>query len=67
VAAFVDTGIAGPTSGFSDSYDIPVGVGGLFSATPMVDVGAKFDFTNLAGKGHSADGRDLLILFRIHP
>jgi hypothetical protein len=67
VAAFLDTGIGGPTSGFSDSYQIPVGVGALVAVAPIADVGAKFEFRNLGGKGHSADDRDLMILFRIHP
>jgi len=67
VAAFLDTGIGGPTSNFSDYYQIPVGVGVLAAVAPIADVGAKFEFSNLAGKGHSADYRDLMILFRIHP
>ena len=67
VAAFLDTGIGGPTSGFSDSYQIPAGVGALVAVAPIADVGAKFEFSNLGGKGHSADYRDLMILFRIHP
>jgi len=67
VAAFLDTGIGGPTSNFGDSYQIPAGVGALVAVAPIADVGAKFEFSNLGGKGHSADYRDLMILFRIHP
>ena len=39
----------------------------LVNQLKVVDVGAKFAFTNIGGKGHSADGRELLLLFRIHP
>lgn len=67
VAAFLDTGIGGPTSHFGDYYEIPAGVGALVAVAPIADVGAKFEFSNLGGKGHSADYRDLMILFRIHP
>jgi len=67
VAAFLDTGIGGPTSNFGDYYQIPVGVGVLAAVAPIADVGAKFEFSNLGGKGHSADYRDLMFLFRIHP
>jgi hypothetical protein len=67
VAAFLDTGIGGPTSDFGDSYVIPAGVGALVAVAPIADLGAKFEFGNLAGKGHTADDRDLMILFRVHP
>ena len=42
LAAFLDTGIAGPTDGFGDGYVVPVGVGASFAAMPNLDVGGEF-------------------------
>lgn len=66
-AGFLDVGFAAPLDSFSDYYVIPVGVGALAAVSPVVDVGAKFEFQNLAGKNHNTAGRDLMFLFRFHP
>jgi len=42
LAVFVDSGIGGPTSHFSDNYVVPVGIGAAFAAMPNLDVGAEF-------------------------
>ncbi len=42
LAIFLDTGIAGPTDGFGDSWILPVGVGASFAVMPNLDVGAEF-------------------------
>lgn len=42
LAAFVDTGIYGPTEKFGDFYTVPVGIGAAFAAMPNLDVGAEF-------------------------
>lgn len=42
LAAFVDTGIYGPTEKFGDFYSVPVGIGASFAAMPNLDVGAEF-------------------------
>ncbi len=59
VGVYATTGIAGPTSGFGDGYTIPVGAGATFASSEKLSIGADFLFTNLAGKGSSADGRAL--------
>jgi len=41
-AIFLDTGIFGPTSNFSDLYDVPVGIGASFLVQHGLDVGAEF-------------------------
>jgi hypothetical protein len=52
---------------FSDAYRIPVSAALVVTPIPWVDLGASFTFTNLLGKGHSADFRALGIFgaFRI--
>ena len=59
--AGVQTGIAGPLDGFGDAYMIPVGVGAMFMVNPNLGVAGSFNFINLAGKGSTADFRDLTI------
>jgi hypothetical protein len=64
--AGVQTGITGPLSHFGDFYRIPVGVGAMFMVNPTLGVAGSFNFFNLAGKGSSADGRDLTISVMWH-
>jgi len=65
LAAFVDTGIFGPTSQFSGKYTIPVGVGADFLARHGFDVGAEFMFRSLgqgsAVAGKATDSRTLML------
>lgn len=42
LAAYLSTGIFGPTSKFADSFYMPVGVGASFAAMPNLDVGGEF-------------------------
>ncbi len=48
------TGVSGSLSAFSDTLQIPVGVGVVHNLTPHVDLGARFSFDNLLG--HEAVG-----------
>lgn len=64
--AGVQTGIAGPLDGFGDAYIIPVGVGAMFMVNDKLGVGGSFNFFNLAGKGSSADFRDLTLFATWH-
>jgi hypothetical protein len=57
----VSVALTGPLDGFGDSYHVPLGVGGTYAISSMVDVRTQFAFTNLAGKGGGADGRELTI------
>ena len=59
--AGAQVGIAGPLDGFGDAYSIPVGVGAMFMVNQNLGVAGSFNFWNLAGKGSSADFRDLTI------
>jgi hypothetical protein len=56
IAAFVDTGIFGPTSQFSGKYTIPVGVGADFLLGHSFDAGAEFMFPAL-GRGSAVAGK----------
>ena len=56
---YLHTGIAGPFDGFADAFNVPVGVGASIRAGAKLTLGADFQFTNLLGKGSSADGRVL--------
>jgi len=56
---YVHTGLSGPFNGLGDSFNVPVGVGASFHASPKLTLGADFQFSNLLGKGSSADGRVL--------
>ncbi len=56
---YLHTGIAGPFDGFGDSFNVPVGVGASLRAGAKLTLGADFHFTNLLGKGSSAEGRVL--------
>lgn len=56
---YVHTGLSGPFDGLGDSFNVPVGVGASFHASPKLTLGADFHFSNLLGKGSSADGRVL--------
>jgi len=49
--------VYGPLDGFGDSYRIPVGVAGVFSASEKLDVGARFGLDNLLGKSFGGAGR----------
>jgi hypothetical protein len=53
--------------GFGDHVTVPVGVGLLVAINTMVDVGARFDFLNLLGKGGSADARALGLWLSLRP
>jgi hypothetical protein len=64
--AAVQTGIFGPLDGFGDAFAIPVGVGALFGVNDKIMVGGAFTFWNLAGKGSSADFRDLTLVAMWH-
>ncbi|MBA3453556.1 MAG: hypothetical protein H0T42_10725 [Deltaproteobacteria bacterium] len=59
VGFYVHTGFAGPFDGLGDSFNVPVGVGTSVHAGARLTLGADFQFSNLLGKGSSADGRVL--------
>jgi hypothetical protein len=65
IAAFVDTGVFGPTNQFSGKYTVPVGVGADFLLRHGFDVGAEFMFPALgrgsAVTGRSTDARTLML------
>jgi hypothetical protein len=71
VAPVLYTGVSGPLDGFSDAYRIPVGAGALVGINKTLDVGARFDFSNLLGKHASgvgaADERALLVWLSVRP
>jgi hypothetical protein len=56
---------------FGDAYQIPLGIGALIALNTTVDVGARFDFTNLLGKRPAgvgaADGKALLLWVSLRP
>ena len=56
LALFVDTGIFGPTSQFSRTYSIPLGIGADFLAMHGFDVGAELMFPAL-GRGSAVAGK----------
>jgi hypothetical protein len=60
---FLLTGLWGPFDGFSDLAWVPVGVGGLYSLSSRMDVGAQFIFLNRRGAGANADGRAAVLTF----
>lgn len=64
-ALLVTSGVRGPLNGFGDSVEVPVGLGILFAAARRVDLGAEFQFTNLAGRGGGISGRLLLLRFAL--
>jgi hypothetical protein len=61
LAVAVSTAIAGPldpqVGGFGDSYTIPLAAEVDYAVTNMLDLGANFSFTNLAGKNSTSDAR----------
>lgn len=61
IHAGVQTGIAGPLDGFGDSYIIPLNVAGMYQVDSKLGVGGAFGFGNIAGKGSSADSRNLTL------
>lgn len=65
LAAFLDTGIAGPLDGFGDAYSVPVGIGASFAAMPNLDVGAEFMLPSVASgaPGNKAFDARWLALF----
>jgi hypothetical protein len=68
IAPVLYTGL-GQTSldGYGDKVTVPVGLGVLVGASNTFDVGARFDFLNLLGKGGSADARALTIWVSLRP
>ncbi len=56
--------------GFGDAFGVPVGIGALVAINNTLDVGARFDFTNLLhppeGVG-AADGKSLLLWVSVRP
>ncbi|ACY14948.1 hypothetical protein [Haliangium ochraceum] len=64
-ALLLISGVRGPLSGFGDVVEVPVGVGVSFTAARRVDLGAEFQFTNLAGRGGGISGRLLLLRFAL--
>jgi hypothetical protein len=71
VAPVLYTGISAPFEAFSDNYRVPVGLGALVGVNTMIDVGARFDFSNLLGKHAegvgAADERALLLWVSVRP
>jgi hypothetical protein len=61
LAAAVSTALAGPldpqVGGFGDAYTIPLAFEADYAVTNMLDLGANFSFTNLAGKNSTSDAR----------
>jgi hypothetical protein len=58
LAAFIDTGIFGPTSHFGNLYSLPVGIGASFLASHGLDVGAEFMLPALvAGSVYTSDAK----------
>jgi hypothetical protein len=56
LAIFLDTGIFGPTTKFSDNYFVPVGIGASFLVQHGLDVGAEFMLSDaLAGSTTPSD------------
>jgi hypothetical protein len=60
---FLSTGLFGPTDGFGDVYQVPVGLGALFAVNNRIDFGTEFRFTDAAGKNNTADARQLFVRF----
>jgi hypothetical protein len=67
LAPFLYTGISGALDGFGDVFAIPLGVGAVYGVSNMLDVGARFDFPNIAGKNSSADARSLTVFASVRP
>lgn len=65
LAAFLDTGLFGPTNQFGSQYTIPVGLGADFLLKHGFDVGAEFMFRSLgqgsAVTGKATDSRTLML------
>ena len=65
IALFVDTGLFGPTSRFSDKYSIPLGIGADFLVRHGFDVGAELMFRSLghgsAVAGEATDSRTVML------
>jgi hypothetical protein len=59
------TGIAGTTSGFGDTYQVPLGLGLLQNLNKHFDLGARFSFDNLLGKQPADVGRADLRSFAV--
>ena len=68
IAPFIATGL-GTTAidGFGDSYIIPAGLGVLVGLSPMLDVGARFDFDNALGKNNTTDLRSATVWVSLRP
>ena len=72
IAPILYTGVAQtPLDAFGDNYAVPVGVGVLIGINTVLDVGARFDFTNLLGQRAdgvgAADGRALNLWVSLRP
>jgi len=65
LAAFVDTGISGPTDGFGDNWVLPVGIGASFAAMPNLDIGGEFMLPSVAtgAEGNEAFDSRMLTVF----
>ncbi len=55
--AGIQTGLFAPLDGIGDFYMIPVNLGGMFALSEKLSLFGSLGFTNLLGKGSSADGR----------
>jgi hypothetical protein len=64
IMAGLQTGIAGPFSGFGDAYVIPISVGGLFMATPNITAGLAFNIYSV--NRTDADARGITVFFGYH-
>jgi hypothetical protein len=65
----LQTGITGPLDGFGDAWSLPVSVGGVFTATPNINVGASFNLLRVASgvDGNEAfDNRSLTVFAEYH-
>jgi hypothetical protein len=68
LAAFIDTGIFGPTSNFGKLYALPLGIGASFLVSHGLDVGAEFMLPALVGGSDyasdqkGANNRTLMVL-----
>ncbi len=59
--AGVQSGITGPLDNFGEAYQIPLSVAGMYQLDGALGVGGAFGFSNLMGKGGTADERNLTL------
>jgi hypothetical protein len=68
IAPLIYTGLTQTSlDGYGDKVGVPVGLGVLVGISSMIDVGARFDFTNLLGANGLADGRALNLWVSLRP